>query len=269
MNSVFLQTWPNPLVKTWLNPLVKGNTRSPSVNIQSTVLDAPARGGAAAKEQFPRYFPVESFLTFFEMLDQWMVRSMLVERLPPSNYSFPVGAVERCGGCVAPHCNRSRFSSRHHQLRDSTGRDLAPATSTENLPVVDDFFVFFFSSAMQSAVEMGDSAAAQSVEFRPQERPKLLPRFFGKERLSFAKSDNWRGRAAAGCLPLSLREEVHLHQPSSSAAATTGSALLGVNCKYLLIPLSFLHSLTCSLTLPVPTEETEKKAEASQHVKRK
>ena len=130
-----------------------------------------------------------------------------------------------------------------------------------------EFAVFFFSSAMQSAVEMGDSAAAQSVEFRPQERPKLLPRFFGKERLSFAKSDNWRGRAAAGCLPLSLREEVHLHQPSS--AATTGSALLGVNCKYLLIPLSFLPSLTCSLTLPVPTEETEKKAEASQHVKRK
>ena len=120
---------------------------------------------------------------------------------------------------------------------------------------------------MQSGVEMRDSAAAQSVEFRRHERPKLLPRFFGKERLSFAKSDNWRGRAAAGCLPLSLREEVHLHQPSS--AATTGSALLGVNCKYLLIPLSFLPSLTCSLTLPVPTEETEKKAEASQHVKRK
>ena len=189
---------------------------------------------------------------------------MLVERLPPSNYSFPVGAVERCGGCVAPHCNRSRFSSRHHQLRDSTGRDPAPTTSsTEN------FFFFSSSSSMQSAVEMRDSAAAQSVEFRPQERPKLLPRFFGKERLSFAKSDNWRGRAAAGCLPLSLREEVHLHQPSSAAAATTGSALLGVNCKYLLIPLSFLPSLTCSLTLPVPTEETEKKAEASQHVKRK
>ena len=196
-----------------------------------------------------------------------MVRSMLVERLPPSNYSFPVGAVERCGGCVAPHCNRSRFSSRHHQLRDSTGRDPAPTTSsTENL-LAD--FLFFSSSTMQSAVEMGDSAAAQSVEFRPQERPKLLPRFFGKERLSFAKSDNWRGRAAAGCLPLSLREEVQQHQPSSAAAATTGSALLGVNCKYLLIPHSFLPSLTCSLTLPVPTEETEKKAEASQHVKRK
>ena len=169
---------------------------------------------------------------------------MLVERLPPSNYSFPVGAVERCGGCVAPHCNRSRFSSRHHQLRDSTGRDPAPTTSsTEN------FFFFSSSSSMQSAVEMRDSAAAQSVEFRPQERPKLLPRFFGKERLSFAKSDNWRGRAAAGCLPLSLREEVHLHQPSSAAAATTGSALLGVNCKYLLIPLSFLPSFTLALSL--------------------
>ena len=47
-------------------------------------------------------FSSRDFWTFFEMLDQWMVRSMLVERLPPSNYSFPVGAVERCGGCVAP-----------------------------------------------------------------------------------------------------------------------------------------------------------------------
>ena len=168
------------------------------------------------------------------MLDQWMVRSMLVERLPPSNYSFPVGAVERCGGCVAPHCNRSRFSSRHHQLRDSTGRDPAPTTSsTEN------FFFFSSSSSMQSAVAMRDSAAAQSVEFRPQERPKLLPGFFGKERLSFAKSDNWKGRVA-GCLPLSLGQ---LHQ--AATAATTGSAL-GVNCKYLLIPPSFLHLLSHS-----------------------
>ena len=173
------------------------------------------------------------------MLDHWwgMVRSMLVvERLPPSNYSFPVGAVERCGGCVAPHCNRSRFSSRHHQLRDSTGRHPAPATSTENSSVDDSFF-FFLSAAMQWAVEMRDSA--QSVEFRPQERPKLLPRFFGKERLSFAKSDNWRGRVA-GCLPLSLGE---VHKPS--AAATPGS----VNCKYLLLPPSFLPSLALSLCL--------------------
>ena len=132
------------------------------------------------------------------------------------------------------HCNRSRFSSRHHQLRDSTGRHPAPATSTENSSVDDSFFFSF--SPVQSAVEMRDSA--QSVEFRPQERPKLLPRFFGKERLSFAKSDNWRGRAA-GCLPLSLGE---VHKPYAAAAAT-GS----VNCKYLLLPPSFLPSLALSL----------------------
>ena len=50
-------------------------------------------------------FSSRDFWTFFEMLDHWwgMVRSMLVvELLPPSNYSFPVGAVEPCGGCVAP-----------------------------------------------------------------------------------------------------------------------------------------------------------------------
>ena len=43
---------------------MKGNTGSRSVNLQSTILDALARGGAAAKEQFPRYFPVETFGRF-------------------------------------------------------------------------------------------------------------------------------------------------------------------------------------------------------------
>ena len=183
------------------------------------------------------------------MLDQWMVRSMLVERLPPSNYSFPVGAVERCGGCVAPHCNRSRFSSRHHQLRDSTGRDPAPTTSsTEN------FFFFSSSSSMQSAVAMRDSAAAQSVEFRPQERPMLLPRFFGKERLSFAKSDSRRGPSSSRMSDSpSLRE---VEQAASGFA-------LGLTCKYLFLP-HFPCSLSGRLADRVATEETQKKAARSQ-----
>ena len=86
--------------------------------------------------------------------------------------------------------------------RINRSRETAPETSTETF-FVNDNNDFFFSQ-MQPAVEIRDSADAQSVEFRSQERPMLLPRFFGKERLSFAKSDNWRGRAAAGCLTLLL-----------------------------------------------------------------
>ena len=96
---------------------------------------------------------------------------------------------------------------------------------------------------------MRDSAAAQSVEFRRQERPKLLPSFFGKERLSFAKSDRRRGASSSrmsASLSFSLSpREKHRHQ---AAATATGSAL-GLTCKYLLQPHSFLPLLSLSLSL--------------------
>ena len=117
--------------------------------------------------------------------------------------------------------------------RINRSRETAPETSTETF-FVNDNNGFFFSQ-MQPAVEIRDSADAQSVEFRPQERPMLLPRFFGKERLSFAKSDSRRGPSSSRMSDSpSLRE---VEQAASGFA-------LGLTCKYLLLP-----HFPCSLSL--------------------
>ena len=69
------------------------------------------------------------------------MRSMVVVvRLPASNYSLPVGAVEPCGG-VAPHHAEPLQILQSAPLtpRLNRSRDPAPVTtSTENLSAADD-----------------------------------------------------------------------------------------------------------------------------------
>ena len=84
--------------------------------------------------------------------------------------------------------------------------------------------LLFLSLRESATVEMRDSV--QSVEFRRDERPKLLPRFLGKERPSFAKSDLGLGTWGRNSMSASL---FHFEQAASGCSMSRPPG----TCKYL------------------------------------
>ena len=193
-----------------------------------------------------RYFPVSLFFRRLRRCRWWCARWWWCRQV------ITVCRLARLSRVVVVGPLQIQSTLETHRINRS--RETAPETSTETF-FVNDNNGFFFSQ-MQPAVEIRDSADAQSVEFRPQERPMLLPRFFGKERLSFAKSDSRRGPSSSRMSDSpSLRE---VEQAASGFA-------LGLTCKYLLLPHSFFPcSLSGRLADRVATEETQKKAARSQ-----
>ena len=139
------------------------------------------------------------------------------------NYSFPVGGAvvhhHHGHGARLHSATRSTFSP-HRQLRRATaGRTGSDEISTENF-----LYSSFLSLRESATVEMRDSV--QSVEFRRDERPKLLPRFLGKERPSFAKSDLGLGTWGRNSMSASL---FHFEQAASGWSMSPPPG----TCKYL------------------------------------
>ena len=241
-------TWVTSDAHQWENsfPIFGWSVRKPSQSILPlsysgfpSLLDLPLNNSWCI-----RYFPVSLFFRRLRRCRWWCARWWWCRQV------ITVCRLARLSRVVVVGPLQIQSTLETHRINRS--RETAPETSTETF-FVNDNNDFFFSQ-MQPAVEIRDSADAQSVEFRPQERPMLLPRFFGKERLSFAKSDSRRGPSSSRMSDSpSLRE---VEQAASGFA-------LGLTCKYLLLP-HFPCSLSGRLADRVATEETQKKAARSQ-----